>query len=242
VADQLSDGLKGRSAVVTGGSSGIGRAAAALLSAAGARVFVADLNPAPDEFDFVETDVTDAAAVRALAQTVTARAGAPWVLVNAAGWDRTQPFIETDVEFMEKIVRINLLGCMMLTRELLPAMVEAGGGKIVNVASDAGRVGSSGETVYAGAKGGVIAFSKSLAREVAAVPIHVNCVCPGPTDTPLFQSLPEKLRRGLERAVPFRRLASPEEVAHAILFFASRRSDFVTGQTLSVSGGLTMAG
>lgn len=240
--EELADGLEGRTAVVTGGASGIGAATARLLRAAGARAFVADLNPPSDGRDFVRTDVADASAVRNLAETVLAGSGAPWVLVNAAGWDEILPFAETGVEFMEKIVRINLLGCMMVTRALLPAMVEAGGGKIVNVASDAGRVGSSGESVYAGAKGGVIAFSKSVAREVASVPIHVNCVCPGPTDTPLFHSLPEKLRRGLERAIPFRRLATPEEVAQAILFFASRRSDYVTGQTLSVSGGLTMAG
>ena len=119
---------------------------------------------------------------------------------------------------------------------------EAGRGKVVNVASDAARVGSSGETVYAGAKGGIIAFTKSLARELARIPIHANCVCPGPTDTPLFASLPEKLRGSLERAIPFRRLARPEEVAQAILYLAGRRSDYVTGQTLSVSGGLTMAG
>lgn len=242
MAEELSDGLDGRCAVVTGGASGIGRATAALLAAAGARVFVADLREPPDGGGFVRTDVTDPAAIRRLAETVLAEAGAPWVLVNAAGWDEIVPFTETDVAFMEKIVRINLLGCMMVTRELLPAMIEAGGGKVVNVASDAGRVGSSGETVYAGAKGGVVAFTKSVAREVARVPIHVNCVCPGPTDTPLFHSLPEKLRHGLERAIPFRRLASPAEVAQAILFFASRRSDYVTGQTLSVSGGLTMAG
>jgi 2-hydroxycyclohexanecarboxyl-CoA dehydrogenase len=164
------------------------------------------------------------------------------VLVNAAGWDRSEPFLENSLEFIERIVQLNLLGCVKVTRAFLPAMVEAGDGKIVNVASDAGRVGSSGETVYAGAKGGVIAFTKSLAREVARTPIHVNCVCPGPTDTPLFASLPEKLRQGLERAIPLRRLARPEEVAQAILFFAGRRSDFITGQTLSVSGGLTMAG
>ena len=121
-------------------------------------------------------------------------------------------------------------------------MIEAGAGKVVNVASDAGRVGSTGETVYAGAKGGVIAFTKSLAREVAASGINVNCVCPGPTDTPLFGSLPEKMRQALTRAIPFRRLAKPEEVADAILFFASSSSDYITGQVLSVSGGLTMAG
>jgi len=242
VPSALSDGLEGRVAVVTGGASGIGHATAELLKSAGARVFVADLQEPPGSGEFLHTDITDAEAVRALAETVHARAGAPQVLVNAAGWDRIGPFREVDQDFMERTVRINLLGCMTVTRAFLPGMIEAGSGKIVNVASDAGRVGSSGETVYASAKGGIIAFSKSLAREVARTPLHVNCVCPGPTDTPLFRSLPEGLQQSLERAIPFRRLARPEEVAHAILYFASRRSDFVTGQTLSVSGGLTMAG
>ncbi len=241
-ADLLSDGLEGRTALVTGGASGIGRATVGLLRAAGAQVFVADLNPPPEPEGFVPTDVSDDAAVHALADEVLGRAGAPWVLVNAAGWDRIVPFVESGFEFLDRIVAINLLGCMKVTRAFLPAMLDAGGGKIVNVASDAGRVGSSGETAYAGAKGGVIAFTKSVAREVARAPIHVNCVCPGPTDTPLFRTLPERLQQGLERAIPFRRLAKPDEVAQAILYFASRRSDFVTGQTLSVSGGLTMAG
>jgi len=242
VAAQLSDGLAGKVAVVTGGASGIGRAAAELLATAGARVFVADLNEPRGAGEFVRTDVTEDDSIAALADSVLGSAGAPAALVNAAGWDRSEPFLENSLEFIERIVQINLLGCVKVTRAFLPAMVEAGDGKIVNVASDAGRVGSSGETVYAGAKGGVIAFTKSLAREVARTPIHVNCVCPGPTDTPLFASLPERLRQGLERAIPFRRLARPEEVAQAILFFAGRRSDFITGQTLSVSGGLTMAG
>jgi 2-hydroxycyclohexanecarboxyl-CoA dehydrogenase len=227
---------------VTGGASGIGRACADRLAAAGARVFVADLNPPQGAGEFVRTDVTDEDSIQNLADHVLARAGAPEVLVNAAGWDRTLPFAETSFEFIDQIVRLNLLGCLKVTRALLPSMLAAGRGKIVNVASDAGRVGSSGETAYAGAKGGVIAFTKSLAREVARTPLHVNCVCPGPTDTPLFASLPEKLRQGLVRAIPFGRLARPEEVAEAIAFFAGRRSDFVTGQVLSVSGGLTMAG
>ena len=242
MAAKLSDGLEGQAAVVTGGASGIGRATADLLAAAGARVFVADLNEPRGAGEFVRTDVTEDDSIAALADSVFGRAGVPAVLVNAAGWDRSEPFLENSLEFIERIVQLNLLGCVKVTRAFLPAMVEAGDGKIVNVASDAGRVGSSGETVYAGAKGGVIAFTKSLAREVARTPIHVNCVCPGPTDTPLFASLPEKLRQGLVRAIPLRRLARPEEVAQAILFFAGRRSDFITGQTLSVSGGLTMAG
>ncbi len=236
------DGLGGHTAVVTGGTSGIGRATAELLAGAGARVFVADLEERDAPGEFVRTDITEDDAISALADTVLARGRAPAVLVNAAGWDRFEPFLDNSLEFIEQIVRINLLGSVKVTRAFLPSMVEAGAGKIVNVASDAGRVGSSGETIYAGAKGGIIAFTKSLAREMARHPIHVNCVCPGPTDTPLFASLPDKMRTALVRAIPLRRLARPEEVAQAILFFAGSRSDYITGQILSVSGGLTMAG
>jgi len=237
------DGFTGRVAVVTGGASGIGRAVAMDLATAGARVFVADLNePVDGAGEWIRTDVADAGSAAALAGTVNVRAGPPQVLVNAAGWDRIGPFAEMEGELIERIVRINLLGAMQVCRAFLPAMLDARGGAIVNVASDAGRVGSSGETAYAGAKGGVIAFTKSLAREGARYGVRANCVCPGPTDTPLFASLPEKLRQALVRAIPFGRLARPEEVAEAIRFFASDRSGFVTGQVLSVSGGLTMAG
>jgi 2-hydroxycyclohexanecarboxyl-CoA dehydrogenase len=194
------------------------------------------------EADFVSLDVTDDESIAALADAVLGRGAAPNVVVNAAGWDRVEPFLDNSVEFMERIVRLNLLGTVKVAKAFLPAMVDAGTGAVVNVASDAGRVGSSGETVYAGAKGGIIAFTKSLAREMAPHGIRVNCVCPGPTDTPLFRSLPEKLQAALTRAIPFRRLARPEEIADAILFFASPRSEFITGQVLSVSGGLTMAG
>jgi len=245
MATELSDGLDGRTAVVTGGASGIGRATVDLLVAAGATVFAADLNE-PEAADasvrWVATDVTSDDTIHALVDSVLAAAGPPEVLVNAAGWDRIERFVENDFAFLEQIVEINLLGVMKVTRAFLPSMIEAGRGKIVNVSSDAGRVGSSGETAYAGAKGGIIAFSKSVAREVARSSIHVNCVCPGPTDTPLFASLPDKLRVSLEHAIPMGRLARPEEVAHAILFLCGQRSNFVTGQTLSVSGGLTMAG
>jgi len=237
------DGFTGRVAVVTGGASGIGRATAELLLDAGARVFVADLaEPGEGAGEWIRTDVGDPTACAALAREVTKRAGPPRVLVNAAGWDRIAPFVEMESELVEKIVRINLLGAMHVCRAFLPGMLEARGASIVNVASDAGRVGSSGETAYAGAKGGIIAFTKSLARETARQGIRANCVCPGPTDTPLFASLPEKLRGALVRAIPFGRLARPDEVAEAIRFFASERSGFVTGQVLSVSGGLTMAG
>lgn len=246
--------LDGRVAAVSGGASGIGRATALALAAAGARVFAGDLNEAGAEetsalardaggaVEAAPLDVTDAAAVDRFAARVLERAGRIDVLVNAAGWDRLEPFLDNTPEFWERIVQINYLGPVRLTRALLPAMIDARGGSIVCVASDAGRVGSTGETVYAGAKGGVIAFAKSLAREMARHAIRVNCVAPGPTDTPLFRSLPENMQQALERAIPFRRLAQPEEVADAILFFASDRSRFVTGQVLSVSGGLTMAG
>ena len=246
--------LDGRVAAVSGGASGIGRAAVRALAAAGARVVAGDV----DEAGAAETcqavrraggeaepaflDVTDGGAVAAFAEGVLARHGRIDVLVNAAGWDRLEPFLDNTPEFWERIVALNYLGPVRLCRAFLPAMIEARSGAIVNVASDAGRVGSTGETVYAGAKGGVIAFTKSLAREMARHGIRVNCVSPGPTDTPLFRSLPEKMQEALERAIPFRRLARPEEVADAIVFFASGRASFVTGQVLSVSGGLTMAG
>jgi 2-hydroxycyclohexanecarboxyl-CoA dehydrogenase len=233
------DEFDGRLAIVTGGSSGIGRAAVERLADAGARIVVVDLEPpGTDAVRFVRTDVSDDDAIRGLVESVAP--DPPFVLVNAAGWDRIEPFVENSFDFIERIVRINLLGPMKVSRALLPAMIAAGGGRIVNVASDAGRVGSSGETAYAGAKGGVVAFTKSLARELVRHGIRVNCVCPGPTDTPLFASLPERLRSALVRAIPLGRLARPDEVADAIHFFASNRSEFVTGQVLSVSGGLTM--
>ncbi len=248
------DDLNAKVAVVTGGASGIGRATALGLATAGARVFVADVDDAGGletcaaiedgggTAGFVHVDISEEASIEAAASEVLGHGQPPAILVNAAGWDRFELFLDNSLEFMDRIVRLNLLGPVKLTRAFLPVMIEARAGKIVNVASDAGRVGSTGETVYAAAKGGVIAFTKSLARELAAHGINVNCVCPGPTDTPLFRSLPEKMQAALTRAIPLRRLAEPEEVADAILFFSGSGSDFVTGQVLSVSGGLTMAG
>ena len=168
--------------------------------------------------------------------------GAIDVLVNAAGWGRTEPFIDGKPEFWAKLVALNFIGPMTLTQALLPAMIERKRGKIVNVASDAGRVGSLGETVYAGTKGGLIAFTKSLAREMARYGINVNCVCPGPTDTPLMAAVPDKVKDALIKAIPLRRLGRPEETADAIVFFCGPGCSYVTGQVLSVSGGLTMAG
>lgn len=238
-------------AVVTGAGSGIGRAITLALAARGDRVVAADLDldaakriaeQQPDRIFAMKVDVADAAQVRALRDQVHAEVGVPNILVNAAGWDRTDKFLNATPEFAQKVVAINYLGPVHMCSAFLPGMVEAGGGRVVNLASDAGRVGSSGETIYAGAKGGVIALTKSLAREMARYSITVNCVCPGPTDTPLFQAQDEKLKEALIKAIPFRRLARPEEVAAPALFFASPDASFITGQVLSVSGGLTMAG
>lgn len=246
--------LNGKTALVTGGASGIGKATVLKLATAGARVFLADIDEAGGKavaadgakagltIDYVKVDLGNAASVEACAAEALAKAGRVDVLVNAAGWDRIQPFVENTSEFMDKVIGINLMGPVRLTKALLPKMMETGGGKVVNVSSDAGRVGSMGETVYAAAKGGIIAFTKSLAREMARFKVNVNCVCPGPTDTPLFHAQPEKLRDALTKAIPFRRIAKPDELAAAILFFAGPDSDYVTGQVLSVSGGLTMVG
>jgi 2-hydroxycyclohexanecarboxyl-CoA dehydrogenase len=242
-------------AVVTGAGSGIGRATAYALASAGARVIAADIDPERGEAtaaairalgqqaDFLPVDMTDLASVEAFAAAVQAQAGTVDILVNGAGWGRTAPFLEGTPEFWAKLVALNFIGPMALAKALLPAMIARGsGGKVVNIASDAGRVGSLGETVYAGTKGGLIAFTKSLARETARYQINVNCVCPGPTDTPLMAAVPDKVKEALTKAIPFRRLGKPEEVADAVVFFASDRASYITGQVLSVSGGLTMAG
>jgi 2-hydroxycyclohexanecarboxyl-CoA dehydrogenase len=247
-----------RIAVVTGAGSGIGRAIALAFAAAGTTAVAADLDTdgaaataaqaaadgSPGSVVPLPVDVTDADSVVALARSVGDDLGTPSVIVNCAGWDRTAPFLSSTPEFADKVVAINYLGQVHICQAFLPAMVEAGrGGRVVNIASDAGRVGSSGETIYAGAKGGVIAMSKSLAREMARHAITVNVVCPGPTDTPLFRSgVDENLKQALIRAIPLRRLAQPAEIAAAVLFFASDEASYITGQVLSVSGGLTMAG
>jgi 2-hydroxycyclohexanecarboxyl-CoA dehydrogenase len=246
--------LDDKTALVTGGASGIGRATVMELARCGATVICADLNAEKGaalaseagktnyKVEFVPVDLADLASIRRCADEVVKRHARIDILVNAAGWNDIQPFMENPPEYMDRVIAINLGGTLHLTQALLPPMIAAGRGKIVNVSSDAGRVGSSGETAYAAAKGGVIAFTKSLAREVAKHSINVNCVCPGPTDTPMLQSRPDKLKEAFLRAIPFRRFAKPEEIADAILFFAGPRSDYITGQVLSVSGGLTLAG
>ncbi len=244
--------MTGRTVVVTGGASGIGRATALLLAREGAQVIVGDVDDAGGRgcvteartaglaVEFELLDLTAPGSIAGFADAVHQRVARVDGLVNGAGWDRIQPFLENPPGMWDRLIAVNLMGGIRLTRALLPPMVEARAGKIVNISSDAGRVGSTGETVYAAAKGGVIAFTKSLAREMARYQINVNCVCPGPTDTPLFQGQPERMREALTRAIPFRRIAQPQEIAEAVMFFLGARSDYITGQVLSVSGGLTM--
>ncbi|MGE3709327.1 MAG: SDR family NAD(P)-dependent oxidoreductase [Hyphomicrobiaceae bacterium] len=238
--------------LVTGGASGIGLATCRAFAEVGARVLLTDVNAERGEQAAAELqggggpvafrvlDVTDPASVESLAHQVREEFGRLDVLVNAAGWDIIQPFMDNTPDYWEKIVVLNFMGPIQVTRAFLPLLFDSGSGRIVNVGSDAGRVGSFGETVYAGAKGGIIAFTKSLAREVVRKQVRVNCVCPGPTDTPLFSTHSQKMRDALINAIPMKRLANPSEVADAILFFASDRATYVTGQVLSVSGGLTM--
>jgi 2-hydroxycyclohexanecarboxyl-CoA dehydrogenase len=253
---QLVD-LSGRVAVVTGGAGGIGSAIASCLAGVGARVAVWDR--LADDADRVAAeladqaggaglgcavDVVDRASVEAAVARTEAGLGPVDVLVNNAGVDRIGPFLDTAEEDWDPIIAVNFAGPVRCCHVLAPGMNERGRGAIVNIASDAGRVGSSGETVYSGTKGGIIAFTKSLARELASAGVRVNCVCPGPTDTALLgqvASYSQKLYDSLARAIPLRRLGQPHDVAPMVAFLASDAAGFVTGQTISVSGGLTMA-
>lgn len=248
--------LPDKVAVVTGAASGIGRAIATALAAEGARVAVLDLDEAGgrETVALIErgggrasvhrVDVTDVATVDATIDAVAAGAGGLHVLVNCAGWDRPMPFVDTTPDFWDRILAINLRGPIACTRAALRHMIGQESGKIVSIASDAGRVGSTGEAVYSAAKGGLIAFTKTIARETARHHINVNCVCPGPSDTPLFQKEfagpSPRLAESLKRVIPWGRLGVPEDVAPAVVFLASDDAGYITGQTLSVSGGLTM--
>ena len=246
--------LQDQTAIVTGAGSGIGRATAWALAREGAQVIVADIDSERGEAtaaaireaglnaSFLAVDMTDTVSIGAFAEAAQNRFGPVDVLVNAAGWGRTAPFVEGTPDFWDKVIALNFVGPMALAKALLPGMMERAHGRIVNIASDAGRVGSLGETVYSAAKGGLIAFTKSLAREVARRGITVNCVCPGPTDTPLMAAVPDKVKEALTKAIPFRRLGQPAEVGQAVLFFGSDEASYITGQVISVSGGLTMAG
>ena len=253
------NGNADRVALVTGGGRGIGREICLGLARAGRRVAVADLR-VPEATETaamisagggtavaVEMDVADADAVSAGLLAVADQLGPVEILVNCAGWDVLTPFVATDEDFWDRVIEINYKGPLRTTHGCLPAMIEAGFGRIVNIGSDAGRVGSSGEAVYAGAKGGVIAFTKTIAREVARRGITANVVCPGPTDTPLLEEIAsatdtsDKIIGAMARAVPMKRIGQPHEVAAAVVFLCSEEAGYITGQTLSVSGGLTMA-
>jgi 2-hydroxycyclohexanecarboxyl-CoA dehydrogenase len=230
--------LKGKTAIVTGGAAGIGAAVVERLRDEGATPVIFDLNWKDP------VDITDYAAVkRAVEKTAPVD-----ILINNAGWDMFRPFLKTDPGFWQKIISVNLVGAMNVLHCVLPGMVEHGKGKVVNVASDAGRVGSSGEAPYSACKGGIIALTKTLARELAGKNIQLNVVCPGLTETGMLEQFmqgagnPEKLREAYRRAIPMGRLGKPEDLPGAILFFASDDADFITGQVLSVSGGLTMHG
>lgn len=252
--------MSNRVAFVTGSGQGIGRGIATALAASGFRVAVADLNletatrTAKDVAEAggtavpVEVDVTQAASVEAAVASATAELGPVEVVVNNAGFDDFMPFVATTEEFWDKILEVNFKGQLRVVKAVLPGMLERGFGRIINIGSDAGRVGSSLEAVYSGAKGGVIAFTKTLAREVAAQGITANTVCPGPTDTPALRKFAdgagqdaEKVIAGMVRAVPMKRLGTPDDIGPAVAFLASDEAGFITGQTLSVSGGLTMA-
>ncbi len=246
-------GLAGKVVVVTGSGRGMGRAMAERFVAEGARVAVADVDKDTatetatalgEAARAVHVDVTDRASVGAAVEEIQAVLGPVDVLVNNAGWDRIVPFVETDEELWDRIIAINLKGVLHCSRAVVPAMIERRSGRVVNISSDAGRVGSSGEGVYSAAKAGIIGFTKTLAREVARYGITVNAVCPGPTDTPLLAEMIGEGHDGyvdaLKRQIPLRRLGRPEDVAGAVAFLASDDAGFITGQTLSVSGGLTM--
>ena len=245
-------GLDGKVVLVTGAGRGMGKAIAERLTEEGARVAVTDI----DEKSAVSTaaalqgsagfrlDITVADEVTRCVDEITAALGPVDALVNNAGWDLLAPFLDTDEDLWERLIDINLRGPIRMTKAVLPQMVERQSGRIVNIASDAGRVGSSGESVYSACKAGIIGFGKTVAREVARYGITVNAICPGPTDTALLQEVAqanEKLIEALKRSIPMRRIGVPEDIAGVVAFMVSDDAGFITGQTLSVSGGLTMA-
>lgn len=254
-------GLKGKTAIVTGAGSGIGRAIALRLGAEGVTVGVFDINEASaaqtvqaveaagGKAIAVACDITDYDAVTAAIATFEQATGeGTGILVNNAGWDTPMPFLKTDPAFWKKVTGINWFGPLHMTHAIAQGMVARKGGRIVNIASDAGRVGSSGEVVYSGCKGATIAFAKALAREVARAGVTINTVCPGPTDTPAMEAFVgtgeqgQKIRDAMVRGVPLGRIGVPDDYPGLVAFLASDDAAFMTGQTISVSGGLTMHG
>ena len=247
--------LEGKNALVTGAGRGIGRAIALALARDGARVAVADVDGASADAVAAEiarldrkaigirVDLTRRPEVEAMVARAVSELGSVDVLVNNAGWDFVQPFLESDEATWDRIIALNFKGVLYTCRAAVPGMVERGGGRVVNIGSDAGRGGSYGQAVYSGTKGAVIAFSKTLARELAKHKVAVNVVCPGLTETHLLQECRDRLPKVMDavtRAIPWGRVGAPEEVAEAVAFLASPAAEYITGQTLSVSGGLTM--
>ena len=242
-------------AFITGAGRGIGREIARTLASRGMDIIVTDVNidNANETVSIVEKeggkavavycDVTKLESVQEAVGASLAHFDTIDVLVNNAGWDKVEPFLKSEPSTWKLIVDINMMGQIHTCKEILPVMIKNGSGKVINIASDSGRVGSSGEAVYSAAKGGVIAFTKTMAREMARHKINVNCISPGPSNTPLFEeigSYNEGIAAALEKAIPFRRLAQPSDIANSVAFLASEEADYVTGQTLSVNGGLAM--
>lgn len=253
-------GLKGRTAYVTGAGSGIGLAIARRLAEEGMLIGILDLNPeaADQAVEMIVAaggrahaqvcDITQYDQVRAAIAALEQQVGAPWLLVNNAGWDKPMPFLKTEPDFWKKVIDINYLGPLQVTHAVAPGMAERNGGRIVFIASDAGRVGSSGEVVYSGCKGATIAFSKALARELSRNNVLLNCVCPGPTNTPAMDAFVgsgengQKIRDAMVRGVPLGRIGEPDDYPGLVAFLASDDAAFMTGQTISISGGLSMHG
>lgn len=252
--------LQAKTVIVTGGAGGIGGATCRRFATEGAKVAVFDMNleaaekvaadirAAGGQAAAFKCDITDRAAVDAAVAATEAQLGPVDVLVNNAGWDVFKPFVKTVPAEWSKLIDINLTGALHMLHAVLPGMSERKSGRIVNIASDAARGGSSGEAVYSACKGGLVALSKTLAREHARHNITVNVVCPGPTDTALLAGVaegardPAKLIEAFRSAIPLGRLGQPDDLANAIVFFGSDDASFITGQVISVSGGLTMHG
>jgi 2-hydroxycyclohexanecarboxyl-CoA dehydrogenase len=252
-------GLKDKTVLLTGGANGIGAAIARRLGeegcivgildldAAGAKKIAGEIKAGGGKASAHGVDISDHEAVKRAVAAFEAACGPVSFMVNNAGWDRAANFLDTTPEFWQKIVAINLYGPLNVSHVVLKGMAERGFGRVVNVASDAGRVGSSGEAVYSACKGGIIALSKTLARELVSKGIIINTLCPGPTDTAILRSFLEgpdgaKIAEALKRAIPMRRLGQPEDYPGLVAFFLSDDAAYITGQTISVSGGLTMHG
>jgi 2-hydroxycyclohexanecarboxyl-CoA dehydrogenase len=252
-------GLKDRTVVVTGGANGIGAAIARRLADEGCAVGILDLDAAAGEklvgeiaagggrASLFGVDITDYDAVTRAIDSFEATVGPVALLVNNAGWDRAVSFLDSTPDFWRKVVDINLFGPLNVNHVVLRGMAARGFGRVVNIASDAGRVGSSGEAVYSACKGGIIAFTKTAARELVGKGVIVNTICPGPTDTAILRSFLDgpdgtRIAEGLKRAIPMRRLGVPEDYPGLVAFLLSDDAAYITGQTISVSGGLTMHG